>query len=141
MLFDTLNKDHIKAFKARDKVRKEILSSVISKCKYKKVEKNASGELTDEDVIKIIEKTVKELDEEILSFSNAGENYKDRVETLKSQKEIIKVYLPKQLTESEIIDIINTLDDKSLPNVMKYFKANYTGKCDMALVSKIAKNK
>ncbi len=141
MLFDTLNEDHIKAFKARDKVRKEILSSVISKCKYKKVEKNASGELTDEDVIKIIEKTVKELDEEILSFSNAGENYKDRVETLKSQKEIIKVYLPKQLTESEIIDIINTLDDKSLPNVMKYFKANYTGKCDMALVSKIAKNK
>ena len=108
MLFDTLNEDHIKAFKARDKVRKEILSSVISKCKYKKVEKNASGELTDEDVIKIIEKTVKELDEEILSFSNAGENYKDRVETLKSQKEIIKVYLPKQLTESEIIDIINT---------------------------------
>lgn len=141
MLFDTLNEDHIKAFKARDKVRKEILSSVISKCKYKKVEKNASGELTDEDVIKIIEKTVKELDEEILSFSNAGENYKDRVETLKSQKEIIKVYLPKQLTESEIINIINTLDDKSLPNVMKYFKANYTGKCDMALVSKIAKNK
>ncbi len=141
MLFDTLNEDHIKAFKARDKVRKEILSSVISKCKYKKVEKNASGELTDEDVIKIIEKTVKELDEEILSFSNAGENYKDRVETLKSQKEIIKVYLPKQLTESEIINIINTLDDKSLPNVMKYFKANYIGKCDMALVSKIAKNK
>lgn len=141
MLFDTLNEDHIKAFKARDKVRKEILSSVISKCKYKKVEKNASGELTDEDVIKIIEKTVKELDEEILSFSNAGENYKDRVETLKSQKEIIKVYLPKQLTESEIINIINTLDDKSLPNVMKYFKTNYSGKCDMALVSKIAKNK
>ena len=34
MLFDTLNKDHITAFKARDKVAKEVLASVISKCKY-----------------------------------------------------------------------------------------------------------
>lgn len=139
MLFDTLNKDHITAFKARDKVAKEVLASVISKCKYKKVEKGGDGTLTDEDVLKIIEKTVKELDEEILSFTKAGEAYKDRVDTLTKQKDIIKAYLPKQLTEAEINDIITNLEDKTLPNVMKYFKSNYAGKCDMGLVSKLAK--
>lgn len=139
MLFDTISKDHITAFKARDKVKKDILSSVISKCKYKKVEKNSSGDLTDEDVLKIIEKTIKELDEEITSFKNAGPNYQDRVDTLTAQKDILAAYLPEKLTEEEILNIISKLEDKSLPSVMKYFKANYAGKCDMGLVSKLAK--
>ena len=43
------------------------------------------------------------------------------------------------LEENEILDIINSLEDKSIPNVMKYFKINYAGKCDMSLVSKLAK--
>ncbi len=139
MLFDDLNKDYIAAYKARDIVKKDILSSIISKCKYKKVEKDSNGILTDEDVIKIIEKTIKELDEEILSFSNAGDNYIERVNNLKAQKEIINNYMPKQLSEEEIKNLINDLEDKSLPNVMKYFKTNYQGKCNMGLVSKIAK--
>ena len=139
MLFDDLNKDYIVAYKARDMVKKDILSSIISKCKYKKVEKDSNGILTDEDVIKIIEKTIKELDEEILSFSNAGDNYIERVNNLKAQKEIINNYMPKQLSEEEIKNLINDLEDKSLPNVMKYFKTNYQGKCNMGLVSKIAK--
>ena len=139
MLFDDLNKDYIAAYKARDIVKKDILSSIISKCKYKKVEKDSNGILTDEDVIKIIEKTIKELDEEILSFSNAGDNYIERVDNLKAQKEIINNYMPKQLSEEEIKNLINDLEDKSLPNVMKYFKTNYQGKCNMGLVSKIAK--
>lgn len=139
MLFDDLNKDYIAAYKARDIVKKDILSSIISKCKYKKVEKDSNGILTDEDVIKIIEKTIKELDEEILSFSNAGDNYIERINNLKAQKDIINNYMPKQLSEEEIKNLINDLEDKSLPNVMKYFKTNYQGKCNMGLVSKIAK--
>ena len=34
--------------------------------------------------------------------------------------------------------IINKLDDKSMPSIMKHFKQNYLGKCDMKLVNKIA---
>ena len=39
MLFDSLNKDFVAAYKARDMVKKDVLSSIISTCKYKKVEK------------------------------------------------------------------------------------------------------
>ena len=44
------------------------------------------------------------------------------------------------LTEEEIRKEISTLDDKSLPNVMKHFKTNFQGKVDMGLVSKIARS-
>ena len=43
------------------------------------------------------------------------------------------------LTEEEIANIISSLDDKSIPNVMKHFKTNYTGKCDMGIVNKVSK--
>ena len=42
-------------------------------------------------------------------------------------------------TAEEIANIISSLDDKSIPNVMKHFKTNYTGKCDMGIVNKVSK--
>ena len=47
--------------------------------------------------------------------------------------------MPKLLTAEEIKAIIDSLEDKSMPSVMKHFKANYNGKCDMKMVSDIAK--
>ena len=58
---------------------------------------------------------------------------------LARQKSILEAYLPKQLTEEEIRKIISSLEDKSIPSVMKHFKANYQGMVDNSLVSKIAK--
>ena len=43
------------------------------------------------------------------------------------------------MTEDEIKTEIAKLADKSIPSVMKHFKANFQGKCDMGLVSKLAK--
>ena len=40
--------------------------------------------------------------------------------------------------EEEIKEIINSLEDKSMPSIMKHFKQNYLGKCDMKLVNKLA---
>ena len=54
--------------------------------------------------------------------------------------EYAKAFLPKMLTEEEIKKIIDSLEDKSMPNIMKYFKTNYAGKCDMSIVSRLARN-
>ena len=43
------------------------------------------------------------------------------------------------MSEDEIKEVIDSLEDKSIPFVMKYFKANYAGKVDMSLVNKIAR--
>ena len=41
------------------------------------------------------------------------------------------------LSREEIAKIIAGLDDKSIPNVMKYFKANYNGQCDLRVVQDV----
>ena len=42
--------------------------------------------------------------------------------------------------EEEIKEIISGLEDKSVPAVMKHFKANYAGKVDMRLVGTVLKS-
>ena len=67
-------------------------------------------------------------------------NNLERAKLIDEQAEIIKVYLPKQLTEEEIRAEISKLEDKSMPSIMKHFKANFAGKVDMSLVSRIARD-
>ena len=43
------------------------------------------------------------------------------------------------LSEEKIREIIAELEDKSIPSIMKHFKANYAGKVDMGLVNRIAR--
>ena len=56
------------------------------------------------------------------------------------QIEFCKSYLPKLLTKEEIKNIILGLEDRSIPNVMKYFKTNYAGSCDMREVQDVLKS-
>jgi uncharacterized protein YqeY len=137
MLVDELKKAQMEALKQKDTLTRSVLQIVTGKAKLVEIEKRTKNEsLTDDDVILVINKVIKELEEEILAFKNAGRL--EKVEELSTQKDILSKYLPKQLTEEEIKDIINKLDDKSMPSIMKHFKQNYLGKCDMKLVNKIA---
>ena len=43
------------------------------------------------------------------------------------------------MSEDEIRNIIANLEDKSMPSIMRHFKANFAGKVDMQLVNKIAR--
>ena len=95
------------------------------------------GEVNDEDIANILNKTIKELDEEKQNYAKVGNT--QEVENIDKQIEIAKKYLPKQLSREEIEEIIKSLDDKSIGSVMKHFKLNYNGKCDMKLVQEVLK--
>ena len=56
-----------------------------------------------------------------------------------TQMAIAEKYLPKMMSDEEIKNAILALDDKSVPSVMKHFKANYAGLCDMRKVQEILK--
>ena len=102
------------------------------------IEKKAAGEeMTDADVTKILQKTVNELIEEREGFVKAGRA--ETVASLDHQIETVKKYLPALLSEEEIKAIIEKLDDKTVPSVMKHFKTNYAGKVDMKLVGEVLK--
>ena len=138
MIFEDLQKANIQTMKDHDKVAHEIISLVFGKCKNEAIDKGCPDrKLPDPDALRIIQKTIKELEEEKTAFANAGRA--EKVETLALQMELLSKYLPKQLSEDEIRTIIASLEDKKIPSVMKHFKANYQGQVDNALVSKIAK--
>ena len=90
-----------------------------------------------QETISVIKKIAKQLDEEIESNVKVGRT--EKAKELTYQKNLIQEYLPKQLSEDEIKNILNTLEDKSIPSVMKYFKTNYNGLVDMSLVNKLAR--
>ena len=137
MLQNKIQKDMMVAWKAKDTATKDTLSFLLSRIKNKGIDLKMS-EIPDAEVLIIIQKLIKELEDEKSSFEKAG--YTDKVNSLTSQIEIVKQYLPKQLTEAEIKSEIEKLEDKSIPSIMKYFKVNFSGKVDMSLVNRIARN-
>ena len=138
MLINELEQANIAALKARDQVTRAVLSVVINRYRMNAIELKAQGkEATDADLVKIISKVIKELDEE--KEGNIKTGRLDEAKAIDQQKAVIEKYLPKMMSEDEIRAVIAKLEDKSMPSVMKHFKANYDGQVDMSLVSKIAR--
>lgn len=139
MLLDTLKKENMLALKEKNNNKRAVLSVLINKIQLEGVEKKAKGlELEDSDVIRVIQKTVKELQDEKKSYEDA--NRLETAANIQAQIDYISVFLPKMMDEDEIRAVILGLEDKSMPSVMKHFKQNYAGKCDMGLVNKVLKS-
>lgn len=137
MIIDDIKKANIEAMKAHDAEKRSVYSILISR--YTELKTSGAGkEVSDTDMIRIIQKLDKELDEEKTGYLKAGRN--EQAEAIDLQKAALVPFVPQQMGEEEIRQVIATLGDKSLPNVMKHFKMNYAGKVDMGLVSKIARN-
>nr|MDE5715382.1 GatB/YqeY domain-containing protein [Anaeroplasmataceae bacterium] len=138
MLFNDIANANIQALKDHDKQARAILSVVYGKFKLEGIAKGTgANSLEDGDCLRIIQKTMKELEEELEGYKKA--NRLEKMEEIIYQKNILEKFLPKQMTEEEIREEISKLEDKKIPNVMKHFKINFNGLCDMGIVSKIAK--
>lgn len=139
MIIDEIKKDNVQAMKDKNTLARAIFGVVMNKVLLANIEAKKDGkELSDVDVVQILQKTIKELTEEKENYVKAGNSVE--AENIEKQKEILTKYLPQMMSEDEIRNIISNMEDKSIPSVMKHFKANYAGKVDMSLVNKIARN-
>lgn len=139
MIIEQINKANIEALKNKDTTAKTILSIVKNKFMLAQIEKRSKNEeLTDTDCIQILQKTIKELSEEAENYVKANNNVE--AENIEAQKKVIEAFLPKMMSEEEVRTVINSLEDKSIPSVMRHFKANFAGKVDMKLVSDVLKS-
>lgn len=138
MTLDELKKAKVEAMKNHDKDGVSALNLVINKVMLLSIEFKAQGkELSEADVTGILQKAEKELVEERDAFEKAGRA--ESVESLNKQIATVKNYMPKLMSEDEIKAVILKLEDKSVPSVMKHFKANFLGKVDMKLVGEVLK--
>ena len=132
------------AMKTQDKVRLSVIRMV--KGAIQMSELNKKHELSDEEVIEVISKEIKSRKDSINEFKKGGRE--DLVEKTQSEIDILSEYLPKQLTEEELNEIIDKVfeevkpeSSKDMGKVMKELKPQVNGKADMGLVSKIVKEK
>ena len=138
MIIEEIKKANIEAMKNKDANLRSIYSVVINKFMQAQINARTTGkEVDDAEVVKIIQKTIKELEEEGANYKKVGNIAES--EKIDSQKAVLEKYLPQMLSKEEIEKIVSALDDKTLPSVMRHFKLNYSGKCDMKLVSEVVK--
>ncbi|SDZ19846.1 hypothetical protein SAMN05660462_02185 [Proteiniborus ethanoligenes] len=130
------------SMKNRDKLRKDVLTMV--RAAIKQIEVDERVELDDESIIDVISKQVKQKKDAIEDFKRGQRQ--DLVELTEKEIDILLEYLPKQLTESELDEIVkaaidetgaNSLRDmgKIMSNVMPKIK----GRADGSMVNNIVK--
>ena len=89
MIFDDLKKANMEAMKAHDQNARGVYSVLINKCMLKSVElKTQNASLTDGDTLVLINKTIKELDEEYETYKKAGRDLKSIYLSLCQKKKL-----------------------------------------------------
>ena len=136
--------DLVQAMKNKDKETLSVLRMVKGAIQLEEI--NKKQELKDEDVIAVLSKQIKTRKESILEFEKA--NRTDLIDQAKSEIEILNKYMPEQLSEEEVMDIINKAFDTVKPEkpsdmgkIMGTVTPILKGKADMSMVSKIIKEK
>lgn len=147
-IVDKIDKSLTDALKNKDQDRTLTLRSIISQKKQKEIEKRTQDKknITDEDMILILNKMVKQRRESIELYKQGGRQ--DLADKETKELKIIQEYLPEQLSEEEIKKIceqaINNLKASSLKDmgkVMGIIKSKYKGSVDLSIAGKILKDK
>jgi uncharacterized protein YqeY len=103
-LLETLNSDLIVALKKGDKNRVEVIRGLKSDIKYKEIDKREP--LTEEDVLGVLAAAAKRRRDSIELFRQGGRD--DLVMKESGELEIITGYLPQQLSDEELLEIVGT---------------------------------
>ena len=141
MLKEVIKKDEIAAMKARDKARVNVLRMVNSEVKA--YELNNRETISDENVIKIIEKNIKQT-KEALDYAEKS-NDEERITEGKFALEVLTPYLPKQLTEEEVTDMLKEIiaegnyTAKDMGKIMKEIMPKVNGKFDRSKINPMVK--
>ena len=127
MLKEKINADYMLAFKAKNTIAKNLLSVI--KGEIQTIEKNQGiDNLSDEEVTKILNKTVKSLKETNASFPS---------EQTAEELLIVESYLPKQMTEDEITTKIQELISEKDLNIAEVMRAFASYPADRKLVAEV----
>ena len=145
-LENKIQADLVSAMKNHQENTVAALRSIKTAIMETKTAANGKKDLEDGDIIKIIQKLVKQRKESMDIFSQAG---RDELADKEQQEMFVLMnYLPKMLTESEVEEIVanaiaefNATSMKDMGKVMGYINKTYSGQVDGSMVSRIVKSK
>jgi uncharacterized protein YqeY len=127
------------AMRAKEVERLGVIRLILSAMKQKEVDERVV--LTDADILAILDKMVKQRRDSITQFEQAGRH--ELADKEKSEVELIQSYLPQQLSDAEITQLIKAAITetgaktvKEMGAVMNLLRPQLQGRADMGNVSK-----
>jgi uncharacterized protein len=143
-LKERLQVDLVVAMKAKSTLNKNIIRGIMSAVKYAEVEKSAKIE-SDEEMLVIIQKEIK-MRNDAIEEAKKG-NRDDIVQLNEAELEVLKGYLPEQLSEEEIAEIVKGLiaesgasSIKDMGKVMPLAIKAVAGRAPNSVTSKILRD-
>jgi uncharacterized protein YqeY len=137
MIKEQINKDYMIAFKAKNTVAKNLLSVV--KGEIQTIEKNTGVDnLSDEEVLKILTKTAKSLNETIKALSPIDGKGEDLVQAC-AELAIVQCYLPKQMSKDEVTQKVTELVNSGITQMGAIMKEFASLPVDKKMVSEVVK--
>ena len=143
-LKEKLQSDLTESMRNRVEIRSSTLRMILTAIKNEEVSGKEARDLSDAELITVLSRESKKRREAAEAFDQAGA--KDRADTERAEGVIIAEYLPKQLSEAEVKDLIASAIKETGANspaqmglVMKSLQPKIAGKADGALVSSLVK--
>jgi uncharacterized protein YqeY len=136
MTYEQVQKELIQAMKNKDTVRKSVLGDIKTTALNIAIEEKHKENVTEDNVAAAMKKYQKVCQAQI---DTCPASRPDLMEAFQACMKCVNEYLPKQLTEEEINEILITVQPKTIPEAMKIFTLAYKGQVDMKLVNKLVK--
>jgi hypothetical protein len=143
-LKDKITEDMKAAMRAKETARLGTVRLLLAAMKQKEVDERV--ELSDADVLSIIEKMVKQRRESIAQYEKAARQ--DLADAEKAEIAVLQGYLPQQLSEAEVADAVAAAIKESgadgmkdMGKVMGLLKSRLAGRTDMGKLSGLVKAK
>lgn len=137
-------KDIIEAMKSKDKEKLSTLRMLKGAMQLEEI--NKKGELDDTEIINLISKQIKTRKESIEEFKKAKRD--DLATKTEKEIEVLSSYMPEQLSEDEVIKLIDEAFNeikptsmKDMKNIMAYLNPKISGRADKGFVSKVIREK
>ena len=138
MLLDTVKTDLVAAMRSGQALKLSVLRMVSSELNYRKIE--VQRELTDEDVVVVLNKEAKKRREAIASYTAA--NRPEQVKKEEEELAILQAYLPTLMSEDEVKAELFKLElPADFGQAMRIAAPLFKGRADGSLVAKLVNEK
>ena len=139
MTFEQLQKDMVAAMKARDKVRKDAISALVSAAKKVAIDEGCRDDITEEIVDRVILKEIKSVKEQL---DTCPESRTDLREEYQARYDIFQEYAPKMMSAEEVEAFITekfaeVVASKNKGMIMKNVMPDLKGKAEGAVINQV----
>ena len=143
-LSEKITSDMKEAMKNQDKFSLSVLRMLKSALQLEGIQ--LKKELTDDEILAVIKRNVKQRKDSMVEFQKYGKT--EEVENLEKEISLLKTYLPEELSEKQIEEIICQVFDEMQPQsikdmgrIMKELTSKIGTQADMSVVSSMVKAK